>query len=122
MKQLLPVSTRSTRAWLLWMCLFSHWVCVAQSERFTLQGKVSDQAGQGLPGITVLLEGTTFGAATGADGNYTFEAAIAPGTYALVFSSPGYGTQNETGISCPTRGPNGKTTRQRPWTRQFSTL
>jgi TonB-linked SusC/RagA family outer membrane protein len=81
------------RAWLLWMCLFSHWVCVAQSDRFTLQGNVSDQAGQGLPGITVLLEGTTFGAATGADGNYTFEAAIAPGTYALVFSSLGYGTQ-----------------------------
>ena len=92
MKQLLPVSTLSTRGWLLWMCLFSHWVCVAQSEKFTLQGKVSDQTGQKLPGITVLLQGTTFGAATSADGAYTFEATIASGTYSLLFSSPGYGT------------------------------
>ncbi len=93
MKQLLPVSTRSTRAWLLWMCLFSHWACLAQSSTYTLQGKVTDAGGQGLPGITVLLQGTTSGTATSADGNYSFEATIAPGTYALVFSSLGYGTQ-----------------------------
>jgi hypothetical protein len=75
------------------MCLFSHWVCLAQSEKFTLQGKVSDETGQGLPGITVLVQGTTFGAATSAEGTYSFEANLAPGTYLLVFSSLGYGTE-----------------------------
>jgi TonB-linked SusC/RagA family outer membrane protein len=75
------------------MGLFSHWVCLAQSSTYTLQGKVSDAGGQGLPGITVLLQGTTTGTATSADGNYSFETTIAPGTYALVFSSLGYGTQ-----------------------------
>ncbi|HEX8528544.1 MAG TPA: SusC/RagA family TonB-linked outer membrane protein, partial [Cytophagales bacterium] len=76
------------------MCVLSPWLCLAQSSTFTLQGKVSDASGQGLPGITVLLQGTTFGAATGADGNYSFGAPVAPGTYTLVFSSLGYGTQN----------------------------
>jgi TonB-linked SusC/RagA family outer membrane protein len=63
---------------------------------YTLQGRVTDERGQGLPGTTVLLGGTTLGTATNADGNYTLPVQVAPGTYTLTFSTIGYRTQNRT--------------------------
>jgi len=58
--------------------------------RYTLSGRVTDAAGHELPGATVLLNGTSFGAATGADGTYSLPAAVAPGTYTLTVSLIGY--------------------------------
>ncbi|AII53084.1 SusC/RagA family TonB-linked outer membrane protein [Hymenobacter sp. APR13] len=63
---------------------------------YTLQGRVTDERGQGLPGTTVLLGGTTLGTATNTDGNYTLPVQVAPGTYTLTFSTIGYRTQNRT--------------------------
>ncbi len=60
------------------------------AQRYTLQGRVTDAGGQGLPGATVLLNGTTLGASTGADGRYVLEASIAPGSYTLTVSLIGY--------------------------------
>ncbi|GAB3871893.1 TonB-dependent receptor [Hymenobacter segetis] len=60
------------------------------AQRYTLQGRVTDAGGQGLPGATVLLNGTTLGASTGADGGYSLEASIAPGSYTLTVSLIGY--------------------------------
>ncbi|MDO7849471.1 SusC/RagA family TonB-linked outer membrane protein [Hymenobacter sp. M29] len=62
----------------------------AQDRRYTLQGRVVDAAGQGLPGATVLLNGTTMGASTGADGGYSLTATVAPGSYTLTISLVGY--------------------------------
>ena len=59
--------------------------------RYTLQGRVTDTGGQGLPGATVLLNGTAFGTASGADGSYALPATVAPGTYTLTVSLIGYG-------------------------------
>ncbi|NKI90760.1 TonB-linked SusC/RagA family outer membrane protein [Hymenobacter sp. 1B] len=60
------------------------------AQRYTLQGRVTDAGGQGLPGATVLLNGTTLGASTGADGRYLLDASIAPGGYTLTVSLIGY--------------------------------
>ncbi len=55
---------------------------------FTVTGKVTDDKGEGLPGVNVLLKGTTTGTATDANGKYSL--TIPDGTGTLVFSSIGY--------------------------------
>jgi hypothetical protein len=63
----------------------------AQTGRLT--GKVTDAAtGTPIPGATVLLEGTTIGQATDAEGRYLI-IGIPPGAYNLRFSSVGYTTK-----------------------------
>ncbi|GAA4453053.1 TonB-dependent receptor [Nibrella saemangeumensis] len=57
----------------------------------TVSGKVTDDAGQGLPGVSVVLKGTTTGTSTNSAGNYTLTIPEARGT--LVFSSIGFTTQ-----------------------------
>ncbi len=55
-----------------------------------IAGRVTDREnGQPLPGVGVMLEGTTLGASTGADGFYTI-LNVPPGTYTLRFSMIGY--------------------------------
>ncbi|MVN78208.1 SusC/RagA family TonB-linked outer membrane protein [Hymenobacter sp. HMF4947] len=54
-----------------------------------VSGRVTDQkTGEGLPGVTVLLKGTTNGASTNSDG--AFSLTIPEGNGTLVFSSIGY--------------------------------
>ena len=60
------------------------------TSRYTLSGRVTDAGGQGLPGATVLLGGTTTGASADADGTYSLSVTTAPGAYSLVFSLVGY--------------------------------
>jgi TonB-dependent SusC/RagA subfamily outer membrane receptor len=59
-------------------------------QRYTLRGRIADAAGQGLPGATVLLNGTTFDASSDADGAYSLSATVAPGNYTLTVSLIGY--------------------------------
>ncbi|WP_055562579.1 carboxypeptidase-like regulatory domain-containing protein [Hymenobacter sp. AT01-02] len=55
----------------------------------TVRGRVLDRAsGEGLPGVTVLLKGTTIGVATSADGSFTL--SVPPTGGKLLFSSVGY--------------------------------
>jgi TonB-linked SusC/RagA family outer membrane protein len=55
-------------------------------------GNVTDaETGEPLPGVYVLLKGTTTGVITGVDGNYSIKVPDTMGT--LVFSSIGYTTQ-----------------------------
>jgi TonB-dependent starch-binding outer membrane protein SusC len=56
----------------------------------TITGKVSDAAGP-IPGASVVVKGTTTGAATDGDGNYSFE--VKGDNLTLVFSAVGYSTQ-----------------------------
>lgn len=56
----------------------------------TVSGKVVDPQGQPLPGVTVLVEGTTKGTVTNIDGQYTIEV---PDGGALLFSFVGFQTQ-----------------------------
>jgi len=55
-----------------------------------IKGKVTDaKSGIGLPGVNVLIKGTTIGASTDLDGNYTI-ANVAPGYYTLFASYISY--------------------------------
>ena len=58
----------------------------------TVSGKVIDASGQPVPGVGVVLEGTTNGTMTGADGAYSLR--IPEGDAVLTFSSLGYVTQS----------------------------
>lgn len=57
----------------------------------SVKGKVSDETGAGLPGVTVTEKGTTNGVATNVDGDYTLSVANAQSV--LVFSFVGYADQ-----------------------------
>lgn len=58
----------------------------------TISGRVTDQTnGGGLPGVTVLLKGTTNGVSTNSDGAFSLSVPESGGT--LVFSSVGMTTQ-----------------------------
>ncbi|MBP5566111.1 MAG: TonB-dependent receptor [Bacteroidales bacterium] len=60
----------------------------------TVQGTVFDSAQQPLPGVGVVLEGTTNGTITGTDGTYSMK--VPSGQAVLTFSSLGYQTQTVT--------------------------
>jgi hypothetical protein len=54
-----------------------------------ISGRVTDRTnGQGLPGVTVLVKGTTIGASTNSDGTYTLSVPASATT--LSFTSIGY--------------------------------
>lgn len=67
-------------------------IAIAQDR--TISGKVTDgSTNQGLPGVTVLVKGTTTGTATNANGDYTLTIPANGNT--LVFSFIGYITQEQ---------------------------
>ena len=58
-----------------------------------VKGSVRDELGEGMPGVNVILKGTSDGAATDRDGNFTISV---PGSESvLVFSFVGYKTKEE---------------------------
>lgn len=59
------------------------------AQNATLKGQLKDDMGMALIGATVVLEGTTHGAATDLDGNYTV-SSIPPGTYTVRYSFVGF--------------------------------
>jgi TonB-linked SusC/RagA family outer membrane protein len=56
----------------------------------TITGQVNDEKGQGLPGVTVIVKGTTNGASTDAEGKFTLTV---PSSATLILSSVGYVSQ-----------------------------
>ena len=64
-------------------------------ERVTIKGKVVDKDSLPLPGVAVVVEGTTIGASTDLDGNYTL-TTIRTDNMTLVFSFVGMKTVKET--------------------------
>jgi TonB-linked SusC/RagA family outer membrane protein len=55
-----------------------------------ITGKVTDLSGAGIPGVTVMVKGTTTGTVTDAEGKYNLDVSDRKGT--LVFSFVGYAT------------------------------
>ena len=69
----------------------------AQAQNRAVTGKVTTvDTKEALPGVTVLLKGTTTGTGTNADGSYTLQVPAEGGT--LVFSFVGY-TRKEVAIA-----------------------
>lgn len=80
-----------TRCYLITsMLLFS--VCFAQAQNVTVKGKVSGE-GQPLPGVSVLVKGTSSGVVTDFDGGFELKAKI---NEVLVFSYVGFATKQVT--------------------------
>lgn len=71
------------------------WSPLLHAQDQTVTGQVSDLAENGnLPGVNILVKGTTVGTVTDIDGNYTL--SLPNGAETLVFSSVGYETREET--------------------------
>lgn len=88
MKQLLPKSKHSLYMFLV-LFLFCGIAAYAQN---TIRGTVLDsESSTGLPGVNVVVKGTTTGTVTDVDGNYSLNVPTDAET--LVFSSVGYTTQ-----------------------------
>jgi TonB-linked SusC/RagA family outer membrane protein len=73
-----------------------------QQQQNSVSGKVTDSSNQPLPGVTVVVKGTTQGTVANADGNYTLSSI--PENATLVFSFVGMKTQevvvgNQTSIN-----------------------
>jgi len=75
------------------VCLLAAGSLMAQTTRGSIQGTVTDEGNQPLPGVTVALTSPNLQgektAVTEADGAYRF-VLLPPGTYKAVFSLPGY--------------------------------
>src|SRR5882724_6828446 len=59
-----------------------------------VSGRITDDSGTGLPGVNILIEGTTLGTVTDADGKFNLE--VPSDESALVISFIGYATQKIT--------------------------
>lgn len=80
---------------LVFVLLASITTMVAQR---TITGTITDEAGMPLIGATVLVQGTSTGAVTGIDGNYSVR--LPEGSEVLLFSYTGYSSQEITvGVS-----------------------
>ena len=84
---LLPVASQAT-AWSLERS--SAPVAIQQVADGSVSGRITDNTGVGIPGVTVLVKGTSNGSVTNADGRYN---TTAPAGATLVFSFVGYVTQ-----------------------------
>lgn len=72
---------------LLLVLFMTSWISISALAQVTVQGKVTDSGNLALPGVSILLEGTTTGTTTDANGNYSLST---PGSGTLVFSFIGY--------------------------------
>ncbi|WP_128547490.1 SusC/RagA family TonB-linked outer membrane protein [Larkinella soli] len=62
----------------------------AERQDIQVQGRVSDRSGQGIPGVSVVIKGTTRGTTTNGQGEYSLSA---PNNATLVLSFVGYSSQ-----------------------------
>lgn len=87
---------------IFFMLLFAVSAINAQIE-ISLYGSVKDNLGEPIGGASVFLEGTTLGAQTDFDGNYEIRG-VAPGSYNLIASYLGYGSQTQFNIIVRSKG------------------
>lgn len=66
-------------------------VAVRQVVQREVKGRVTDEKGEGLPGVNIMVKGTQRGITTDFDGNYRIE--VPEGEQVLVFSFVGFATQ-----------------------------
>jgi TonB-linked SusC/RagA family outer membrane protein len=80
---------RYERLLFMLLCFFTFTVAVGQD--ITVTGKISDEAGESLPGVNILLKGSTAGTATDMSGSYSINVPNDQAT--LVISSIGFKSQ-----------------------------
>jgi TonB-linked SusC/RagA family outer membrane protein len=77
-----------------WICVLTGLTPVGLMAQHTVTGKVSDGSGEALPGVNIILKGSTLGQVTDADGKYRIELPGSEGV--LTFSFVGYVSQDVT--------------------------
>lgn len=60
----------------------------------TVSGRVLDEKGEGMPGVTVIIEGSNLGGSTNSDGSFSIQN-VPSGPHTLVMSFVGYTTQRQ---------------------------
>lgn len=75
---------------LLSLLLFLFSLTTSLAQTGAVKGRVTDEKGEGLPGVTVLVKGTTNGTSTDLQGNYSLNA---DGNSTLVTSYIGFESQ-----------------------------
>ena len=75
------------RIWVLLLCTIVSFQLYAQK---TITGKVSSSEGETLPGVNIVVKGTTQGVISGLDGNYSINTTD---DATLVFSFIGFANQ-----------------------------
>ncbi|SHI56452.1 TonB-linked outer membrane protein, SusC/RagA family [Tangfeifania diversioriginum] len=75
----------------LLLVVFMAFTMGVNAQQKTIQGNVTDETGAPLPGVTVVVKGTTQGTITGVDGNYTLDVPVDANV--LVFSYIGMTSQ-----------------------------
>jgi TonB-linked SusC/RagA family outer membrane protein len=82
---------RHQLGYLLVLPLLLSFATGAWAQNLAITGKVTSETGEGLPGVTVVLKGTTNGASTDGSGNYSL--TVPNGSGSLVISFVGYTTR-----------------------------
>jgi outer membrane receptor protein involved in Fe transport len=67
-----------------------HCLTAAAFAQVKLSGKVTDETGTPIPGITVAVKNTKLGTKTDGEGNYVLNADLQPGNYTVVYSGIGF--------------------------------
>jgi hypothetical protein len=84
---------RSVLAVALFLLSFTFSVSPVSAQTGRISGAVTDaESGDPLPGVNIVIEGTTQGATTNAEGRYAI-LNVSPGTYTVQASFVGYATQ-----------------------------
>lgn len=71
----------------IYFSLIAVLLCTSLYAQRTVSGKVTDNNGEGLPGVNVVIKGTAVGVTTNVDGNYTI--SVPDDNTTLVFTSVG---------------------------------
>ncbi|MCW3463142.1 SusC/RagA family TonB-linked outer membrane protein [Chitinophaga nivalis] len=87
---------RMARCSLFLLFLFFNCLATAAWAQVKITGKVTDEGGAPLPGITVAIRSTKVGTQTDGEGRYTFNTPLQPGSYTLAFSGIGFSTKENT--------------------------
>lgn len=85
-----PIELLNRKSIAFLFCIFLSASSLAQ---ITVSGKVTDQGGNGLAGISVVVRNSAFGGATDATGSYSFTADLKSGDYVLDFSGIGFASK-----------------------------
>lgn len=90
---MLPASSRLLRFYVILILLTGCIQTMYAQENKTITEKITDKTGEAIIGVNVSIEGTTIGATTDTDGNYSL--SIPQNTLKLTFSFIGYNTLSE---------------------------
>ncbi|MGA0828763.1 MAG: carboxypeptidase-like regulatory domain-containing protein, partial [Flavobacteriaceae bacterium] len=85
------------------LILFLGTLCLSAQNSGFLRGRVIDELGYPISGVSVFIEGSQIGAQTDLDGYYTIEP-LSPGSYNLTASALGYQAQTLFNVLVKSKG------------------